>query len=146
MKRFLLAAAFFAVLLLLWQAAFRARIWSPVLLPSPWQVASYLKNAAVDGTLAKATVITMRRLLIGYFIGLVVGLPLGLLTARWKLFGDTIGTMALGQLLHYGRELSAMDQVIAIMLVIVVIGLLADKIFFSPIERFLHHRWGTSQA
>ncbi len=249
MKRFLLAAAFFALLLLLWEAAlaFRARIWSPVLLPSPWQVASYLKNAVVDGTLAKATVITMRRLLIGYFIGLVVGLPLGLLTARWKLFGDTIGTMALGlqtlpsvcwvplallwfgqteaamlfvvvmgtlwsvviatetgvrnvppiyrraaltmgskrlhmwfkvilpaalpfivsgmkplmaaeifvtiltgfglgQLLHYGRELSAMDQVIAIMLVIVVIGLLADKIFFSPIEKFLHRRWGTSQA
>src|SRR5207249_3653182 len=95
MKRFLLAAAFFAVLLLLWEAAFRARIWSPVLLPSPWQVASYLKNAAVDGTLAKATVITMRRLLAGYLIGLVVGLPLGLLTARWKLFRDTIGTMAL---------------------------------------------------
>jgi NitT/TauT family transport system permease protein len=41
-------------------------------------------------------VITMRRLLVGYIIGLVVGLPLGLLTARWKLFGDTIGTMALG--------------------------------------------------
>src|SRR5213075_2100656 len=96
MKRLLLAAGFFAVLLLLWNAAFRARIWSPVLLPSPWQVASYLKNVAVDGTLLKATVITMRRLLIGYFIGLFVGLPLGLLTARWKLFGDTIGTMALG--------------------------------------------------
>jgi NitT/TauT family transport system permease protein len=255
MKRLFLAAAFFAVLLLLWDAAFRARIWSPVLLPSPWQVASYLKSAAADGTLAKAALITMRRLLAGYFIGLVVGLPLGLLTARWTLFRDTIGTMALGlqtlpsvcwvplallwfgqtdaamlfvvvmgtlwsvviatetgvsnvppiyrraaltmgskrlhmwlkvilpaalpfivsgmkqgwafawrslmaaeifvtiltgfglgQLLHYGRELSAMDQVIAIMLVIVVIGLLADKIFFSPIEKFLHRRWGTSQA
>jgi sulfonate transport system permease protein len=255
MKRFLLAVAFFALLLLIWEAAFRSRIWSPVLLPSPWQVAIYLKGAALDGTLLTATVITMRRLLVGYFIGLVVGLPIGLLTARWKLFGDTIGTMALGlqtlpsvcwvplallwfgqteaamlfvvimgtlwsvviatetgvrnvppiyrraaltmgskrlhmwfkvilpaalpfivsgmkqgwafawrslmaaeifvtiltgfglgQLLHYGRELSAMDQVIAVMLMIVVIGLLADKIFFSPIERFLHHRWGTSQA
>src|SRR6266550_1368533 len=236
MKRFLLAAAFFALLLLIWEAAFRARIWSPVLLPSPWQVAIYLKDTALDGTLLKATVITMRRLLVGYIIGLVVGLPLGLLTARWKLFGDTIGTMALGlqtlpsvcwvplallwfgqteaamlfvvvmgtlwsvviatetgvrnvppiyrraalpfivsgmkqgwafawrslmaaeifvtiltgfglgQLLHYGRELSAMEQVIGIMIVIVVIGLLADKIFFSPIEKFLHRRWGTSQA
>ena len=26
--------------------------------------------------------------------------------------------------------------------VIVVIGLLADKILFSPWERFLHRRWG----
>ena len=41
----------------------------------------------------------------------------------------------LGQLLHYGRELHAMDQVIGIMLVIVLIGLLADSILFSPWER-----------
>jgi NitT/TauT family transport system permease protein len=35
--------------------------------------------------------------------------------------------------------------VIGIMVVIVVIGLLADKIFFSPWENFLHRRWGTSK-
>jgi NitT/TauT family transport system permease protein len=255
MKRLLLAAAFFAVLALLWEAAYRAKIWSPVLLPSPGQVVRYLESAAADGTLFNATVITMRRLILGYLIGLIMGLPLGLLTARWQLFHDTIGTLALGlqtlpsvcwvplallwfgqteaamlfvvvmgtlwsviiatetgvrnvppiyrraaltmgskrlhmwfkvilpaalpfivsgmkqgwafawrslmaaeifvtiltgfglgQLLHYGRELSAMEQVIGIMIVIVVIGLVADKIFFSPIERFLHRRWGTSQA
>src|SRR5207249_4102647 len=254
MKRFLLAAAFFAVLLLVWEAAYRARIWSPVLLPSPWQVLLYLKTSALDGTLAKATVVTMRRLLIGYFIGIVVGLPLGLLTARWKFVEDTLGTMALGLqtlpsvcwvplallwfgqteaamlfvvimgtlwsviiatdngvrnvppiyaraartmgskrahtwlmvilpaslpfivsgmkqgwafawrslmaaeiyvtiltgsglgiLLHYGRENLDMAQVIGIMLVIVAIGLLADKILFSPWERFLHRRWGTGR-
>ncbi|HEY2102622.1 MAG TPA: ABC transporter permease [Chthoniobacterales bacterium] len=253
MKRLALAILFFALLIALWEWAFRARIWSPVLLPAPEQVAQYLKGAAEDGTLFHATIITMRRLLSGYLIGIIGGLPLGLLTARWKIFHDTIGTMALGlqtlpsvcwvplallwfgqseaamlfvvvmgtlwsvviatdtgvrnvppiyrraaltmgskrlhmwfkvilpaslpfivsgmkqgwafawrslmaaeifvtiltgfglgQLLHYGRELSAMDQVIAIMLVIVVIGLLADKIFFSPIESFLHRRWGTS--
>ena len=43
MKRFLLAALFFAVLLLIWEALFRAKIWSPVLLPSPRQVAVYWK-------------------------------------------------------------------------------------------------------
>jgi len=255
MRRFLSAAGFFVVLILVWQWAFQARIWSPVLLPSPVQVGRYLKGAIEDGTLGYATVITMRRLLIGYFFGIIVGLPLGLLTARWNLLRDTLGTTALGlqtlpsvcwvplallwfgqteaamlfvvvmgtlwsviiatetgvrnvppiyrraaltmgskrlhiwlkvilpaslpfiisgmkqgwafawrslmaaeifvtiltgfglgQLLHYGRELSAMDQVIAIMVVIVVIGLLVDKILFSPIERFLHRRWGTSQA
>jgi len=36
-----------------------------------------------------------------------------------------------------------MDQVIGIMLVIVAIGLAADKVLFSPWERFLHQRWGT---
>lgn len=49
----------------------------------------------------------------------------------------------LGHLLHYGRELNAMDQVIGIMLVIVVIGLAADKIVFSPWEQYLRKRWGT---
>jgi len=63
-----------------------------------------------------------------------------------EIFVTILTGFGLGQLLHYGRELSAMEQVIGIMIVIVVIGLLADKIFFSPIERFLHRRWGTSQA
>jgi len=52
----------------------------------------------------------------------------------------------LGHLLHYGRELNAMDQVIGIMLVIIFIGLLADKTLFSPWERFLHRRWGTGRT
>ena len=240
---------------LLWEAAVQLRLWSPVLLPAPVKVVEYLKTAVADGTLWQATVITVKRLLIGYVIGLIGGVPLGLLTARWNLLHDTIGTMALGlttlpsvcwvplallwfgqseaamlfvvvmgtlwsvviatdtgvrhvppiyrraaltmgskgfhiwltvilpaalpyivsgmkqgwafawrslmaaeifvtiltgfglgQLLHYGRELNAMDQVIAIMLVIVVIGLLANKTLFAPMERFLHRRWGTSQA
>src|ERR1700756_4555764 len=120
MKRFFLAAAFFAVLVLLWEGAYRAKIWSPVLLPSPSQVVMYLESAVADGTLFKATVITMRRLLVGYLIGLLMGLPLGLLTARWKLFHDTIGTLALGlqtlpsvcwvplALLWFGQTVSAM--------------------------------------
>jgi NitT/TauT family transport system permease protein len=254
MRRFLSAAGFFVFMLLLWQWAYQARIWSPVLLPSPVQVAGYLKSAIEDATLGRATVITMRRLLTGYFFGIVVGLPLGLLTARWTLLRDTLGTTALGlqtlpsvcwvplallwfgqteaamlfvvvmgtlwsviiatetgvrnvppiypraaltmgskrlhiwlrvilpaslpfivsgmkqgwafawrslmaaeiyvtiltgfglgQLLHFGREQQAMEQVIGIMVVIVVIGLLVDKTLFSPIERFLHRRWGTSQ-
>src|SRR5207253_11392338 len=96
MKRFLLAVLFFAVLIALLEWAFRAKLWSPVLLPAPQQVAEYLKTAATGGTLFQATVITMRRLLIGYVIGLIGGLPLWLLTARWKVFHDTIGTLALG--------------------------------------------------
>jgi NitT/TauT family transport system permease protein len=51
----------------------------------------------------------------------------------------------LGHLLHYGRELNAMEQVVAVMLVIVLIGLLADKVLFSPWEKFLHRRWGTEK-
>jgi NitT/TauT family transport system permease protein len=37
-----------------------------------------------------------------------------------------------------------MEQVIGVMVVIVLIGLLADRVLFSPWERFLHRRWGTN--
>lgn len=44
---------------------------------------------------------------------------------------------------HYGRELNAMEQVVAVILVIGLIGLLADMVLFTPWERFLHCRWRT---
>jgi NitT/TauT family transport system permease protein len=59
-----------------------------------------------------------------------------------EIFVSILTGFGLGQLLHYGRELHAMDQVVAIMLVIVVIGLVADRILFSPWENFLRTRWG----
>jgi NitT/TauT family transport system permease protein len=40
--------------------------------------------------------------------------------------------------------LHAMDQVIGTMAIIVIIGLLADRVLFSPWERLLHRRWGTN--
>ena len=255
MKRFLTAFLFFMLLIAAWHWAYARRIWSPVLVPSPVSVGRYLWEAAGDGTLWSATVVTLKRLLLGYFFGLIIGLPLGLLTARFKILEDTLGLLALGlqtlpsvcwvplallwfgqteaamffvvvmgtlwsviiatdngvknvppiyaraartmgssglhtwlrvmlpaalpfvvggmkqgwafawrslmaaeiyvtilsgfglgHLLHYGRELNAMEQVIGIMLVLLLIGLLADKILFSPWERFLHRRWGTVKA
>ncbi|HXI85689.1 MAG TPA: ABC transporter permease [Verrucomicrobiae bacterium] len=254
MRRTFVVIAFFVLLLGVWEALVRMKYWSPVLVPSPLSVASYLVGAFQDGTLLGATVVTIRRLLIGYALGLLFGLPLGLLTARFKFCEDTLGVIALafqtlpsvcwvplallwfgqteaamlfvvimgtlwsvviatdngvrtvppiyaraartmgskrlhtwikvivpaslpfivsgmkqgwafawrslmaaeiyvtilsgfglGYLLQAGRELQAMDQVIGIMLVIIVIGVLADKILFSPWERFLYRRWGTAK-
>lgn len=62
-----------------------------------------------------------------------------------EIYVTILSGYGLGHLLHFGRELNAMDQVIGVMLVIVVIGLLADKLLFSPWERFLHRRWGTGR-
>jgi len=61
-----------------------------------------------------------------------------------EIYVTILSGYGLGHLLHFGRELNAMDQVIGIMLVIVLIGLLADKVMFSPWERFMHKRWGTA--
>lgn len=254
MRRTIKILAFFALLILGWEGLVRAHLWSPVLVPSPWSVARYLWEAAGDGTLASATWVTIKRLGLGYLAGLLLGLPLGLLTARFQVLEDTLGLLALGMqalpsvcwvplallwfgqteaamffvvvmgtlwsviiatdngvrnvppiyaraartmgssgwhtwlrvilpaalpfivggmkqgwafawrslmaaeiyvtilsgfglghLLHYGRELNAMEQVIGIMLILLLLGLLADKILFSPWERFLHRRWGTAK-
>jgi NitT/TauT family transport system permease protein len=254
MKRFLRASLFFVVLIAVWEALCRAEIWSPVLVPSPLLVGEYLWSALRDGSLAESAWVTTKRLMLGYTFGIALGLPLGLLTARFKLLADTLGLVSLGlqtlpsvcwvplallwfgqtetamffvvvmgtlwsmiiatengvrnippiyaraartmgssgihtwihvmlpaslpfvvsgmkqgwafawrslmaaeiyvtilsgfglgHLLHYGRELNAMEQVIGIMLVIILIGLLADKIIFSPWERLLHRRWGTAR-
>jgi len=254
MKRLLSAFLFFALLVAAWHWAFAAGIWSPVLVPSPESVARYLWEVLRDGTLWDCSVVTMKRLLAGYVLGLLAGVPLGFLTARVQVLRDTLGVLALGlqglpsvcwvplallwfgqtegamlfvvvmgtlwsvilatetgvrnvnplyvraantmgsrglhtwvfvmlpaslpfivsgmkqgwafawrslmaaeiyvtiltgfglgHLLHYGRELNAMEQVVAIMLMIVLIGLLADKVLFSPWEKFLHRRWGTGK-
>jgi NitT/TauT family transport system permease protein len=229
--------------------------WSSLILPPPLDVARYVYGALQDGSLVAGTLVTVRRLLLGYALGIAIGLPLGLMTARWKTCEMTLGVVALGlqtlpsvcwvplaliwfgqtetamlfvvimgslwsvliatdngvktvppiymraaqtmgskswhtwlkvilpaslpfivsgmkqgwafawrslmaaeifvtvlsglglgQLLQFGRDLHAMDQVVGVMLVIIAIGLLADKFFFSPWEKFLHRRWGTSKS
>jgi NitT/TauT family transport system permease protein len=253
MKRTLHVVLFFGALVGVWWLAVASGRWSEVILPSPASVAEYLWSSTLDGTLPDATLVTLRRLLVGYFIGVAIGLPAGLFMSRSQTMQDTLGSLALGlqtlpsvcwvplallwfgqtetamlfvvvmgtvwsviiatnhgartippifgraartmgsegfhqwtrvilpaslpflvsgmkqgwafawrslmaaeiyvtiltgfglgHLLHYGRELSAMEQVIGVMLVIVVIGLLADRVLFSPWERFLHRRWGTN--
>jgi len=67
-----------------------------VLVHSPSSVGLYLWSALADGTLLGAAVVTLRRLVFGYLFGIALGLPLGLLTARFKLLNDTLGLVSLG--------------------------------------------------
>jgi NitT/TauT family transport system permease protein len=252
MRRACVALLFFAALVAAWHLAAKSGRWSPVLVPSPGAVARRLWDLIRDGTLGDALLVTTRRLAVGYLIGVIVGLPLGFLTARFKTFNDTLGVLALGfqtlpsvcwaplalvwfgqteaamlfvvvmgtlwsillatdsgirtippiyvraarvmgskglhtltrvvlpaalpivvggmkqgwafawrslmaaeiyvtiltgfglgHLLHYGRELSDMPQVVGVMLVIVLVGLAVDKLLFAPSERWLRRRWGT---
>jgi len=96
MRRTLFAVLFFVALVAIWAALVHAKIWSPVLLPSPRSVMDYLTSSARDGTLFSASTVTLRRLVVGYFVGLAIGLPLGLLTASLKFAEDTVGVLALG--------------------------------------------------
>ncbi|MBI4576998.1 MAG: ABC transporter permease [Planctomycetes bacterium] len=253
-RRVLARLVFVSALVALWQAAWTAGLWSEVLLPPPGRVALWLGRSLADGTLAGATLVTLRRLVLGYAAGLALGLPLGMLTTRFRPFHETVGLLllgvqslpsvcwvplamlwfgqtetamlfvvlmgtvgsialamdqgirsvppiyvraartmgskglhtwlrvivpaslplvlsgmkqgwafawrslmaaeifvtiltglGLGHLLHYGRELHAMDQVIGVILVIVLVGVSFDRLIFAPAERALHRRWGTGR-
>jgi NitT/TauT family transport system permease protein len=62
-----------------------------------------------------------------------------------EIYISVITGFGLGHLLHFGRELHAMDAVIGIMLVIIGVGIAMDAAIFSPMERYLHKRWGTGR-
>lgn len=255
MNKILAPLLFLLVVVGLWQLCSSLELWSPLLFPSPASVWDYLRQSVLDGTLPEATWVTLRRLFSGYFIGLLVGVPVGILCARFSLLRRTVGLTALGlqglpsvcwvpmatlwfgqteaallfvvimgttwsvilstqngmanvppiyaraaytmgsgalhtlvfvtlpasapfvvsgmkqgwafawrslmsaeifvpiltgfglgQLLHFGRELNSMDQVLGVMLIILCIGLLSDTFLFSPLENALHRRWGTGKV
>lgn len=54
--------------------------------------------------------------------------------------------LGLGHLLMMGRELNDMAQVIAVMFVLILIGLLFDRLVFSFLEKAIRRRWGFDQA
>lgn len=255
MKRVALSTAIFLALAGMVELLVRQKIWDSPLFPAPSEILQYLVRAAGNGELLEGSWVTMKRLLLGYFVSLIAGLPLGLLNARFRFLQDSLGVIALGLqtlpsvcwaplaiiafgqnelsmffivlmgslwsillatsdgvqsvppiyaraartmgsagwhtwyavvlpaslpfvvsgmkqgwafawrslmaaeiyiviqktgvglglLLHYGREVHDMAAVAGIMIVIVLIGLVADKIMFSPFERFMHRRWGTAK-
>ena len=59
-----------------------------------------------------------------------------------EIYVTVLTGFGLGQLLHYGRELMDMNQVIGVMSVVILVGLVVDKAIFSPIENRLRTRWG----
>lgn len=51
-------------------------------------------------------------------------------------------TLGLGQLLMMGRTLNDMSQVMAIMLIIIMIGVIFDKLIFGSWENNVRRKWG----
>ncbi|MGA9523442.1 MAG: ABC transporter permease subunit [Myxococcaceae bacterium] len=80
--------------------------------------------------------------------GIVTGLKLGWSFAwRALLAGELLyASGGLGQLLTVGRELLAVDQVLAVMLAIVACGMTIDRVLFRTAEQRIRTRWGLAEA
>jgi NitT/TauT family transport system permease protein len=56
-----------------------------------------------------------------------------------------MGAIGLGGILYFGSEFNRMDQVIASMVVIFIIGLLADRLLFFRLEERVRNTWGLNR-
>ena len=93
MKRLFSALFFFALLLGGWHLLVIKGVWGQ---PTPLAVWEYLAAAWRDGSLVPALLVTTQRLLLGYALGVIIGIPIGLLTARFQTLYDTVGVIGLG--------------------------------------------------
>jgi NitT/TauT family transport system permease protein len=67
------------------------KIWPPYLFPTPWGVGEALYAGFKDHSFLIAIVVSMRRVLIGYAISVVLGMILGLGVASSKFLEETMG-------------------------------------------------------
>jgi NitT/TauT family transport system permease protein len=83
-----------ATLVAIWAAA--SRLAASPLFPGPLDVARSLAAAAAAGTLVRAVVTSALRLLVGYAIAIITGVPLGLVLARSDATKRALGPLLLG--------------------------------------------------
>lgn len=91
MKRAARLLVFYAGLLGLWTLLAELKIWPPYLLPTPWGVGQALYAGFQDHSFLIAIAVSMRRVLIGYAISVVLGMLLGLGVASSKFLEETMG-------------------------------------------------------
>src|SRR5688572_29811223 len=96
MKRLYVSVIFFVLLFIVWEGLAQLDLWSDILLPAPSEILAYYIHSIEDGSLIEACYITLKRLFQGYLVGILIGVPMGLLNARFQIFEDTIGVIALG--------------------------------------------------
>lgn len=113
---------FYCLLIVLWEGIFRLHIWEAFMFPSPLNVAKTLVDGFADQTFLIAIGISLKRLLQGYVISLLIGIPLGLMIGRIKVFEETLGSLILG--------LQTMPSICWLPLAILWFGLSEKSIIF----------------
>ena len=87
---------FYGLLVLIWEAVSRFGIWPPYLFPSPKDVLNAFVYGLQDKSFLMGMTVSVQRIVIGYFISVLLGITLGLLIGRFKILDETIGSLILG--------------------------------------------------
>lgn len=106
----------------------------------------YVKAARTLG--AKGNKVYFDVILPASLPGIISGMKQGWSFAwRALMAGEMLSaTTGLGQVLMMGRDLSDISQVVAIMLVIIILGLIVEKLIFGKIEESIRNKWGLDAA
>jgi NitT/TauT family transport system permease protein len=86
----LLAPAFGAILLLIWELVARSGMYAPFIVPPPATVADRWREIASDGSLIRHTVVTLREVLTGLLVGVLAAFGLGYALAKNRLAAYTL--------------------------------------------------------
>jgi NitT/TauT family transport system permease protein len=91
MKRFARFAVFYGVLLGSWFLLVKLKVWPPYVFPSPQGVAEALWTGFADHSFWIAIGVSMKRMLLGYSLSVILGMVLGLSVASNKFLEETVG-------------------------------------------------------
>jgi NitT/TauT family transport system permease protein len=91
MKRVARSIIFYAVLFSIWTILAKLKVWPPYLFPAPWAVGQALYAGFQDHSYLIAIAVSMRRVLMGYVISVVLGMILGFGVSSSPFLEETMG-------------------------------------------------------
>ena len=91
MKRFAKHAIFYTTLLAIWMVLVKLKIWPPYVFPGPEGVLQSLWAGFADHSFWIAIAVSMKRMLLGYGLSVVLGMILGFGVASNKFLEETMG-------------------------------------------------------
>ncbi len=91
MKQFFRQAIFYTVLIAVWVILAKTKVWPPYVFPTPTGVYDSLRSGFADHSFWIAIAVSMKRMLIGYSLSVVLGMILGLGVASNKFLEETVG-------------------------------------------------------
>lgn len=89
------------VLIVIWELAYKLtvdvlHIWKPYTFPSPIEVFKTLVALIGDNTLGIAVMASIKRIILGYLLSLIIGVALGLVIVNFKFLDENLGPLILG--------------------------------------------------
>jgi len=88
--------------------AAETRIVSPVVLPSPAEVFGSFGSLLNERALIQSIAATLKRVLLGFGLAILVGVPLGIAAGSWRVFEATGAPLALPDIYNSLRHLFGM--------------------------------------